>query len=102
MGNWRVVLLVGVVVAVVLWGASIWVKDNPTSSFHHRTTNTADCAYTIGGVQPPGCVNRIIYDYSLANTRSRYLRFAALAVVVITLASIPLLRDRERRRAAQT
>jgi energy-converting hydrogenase Eha subunit F len=98
MGNWRVVLLVGAVVAVVLVGASLWVHDNPPTQTVLAGSLTP---YTDGGVPVKAKLHKeTVPNQGLADQRARYLRYLAFAVVAVTLASIPLLRERERRQAA--
>lgn len=86
--------------AVILVGASLWVHDNPSTQTVVVTSLGAP-GYTIAGVPEVKHVHKkTVTNQSLADQRARYLRFAVLAVGILTLASIPLLRERERRLAA--
>lgn len=81
---WRVVLLVGLVSALVLGGVGLWQEQQP-----HET-----CKYTmISGEQ--------VEDLGTcrgtqAHHHAQLLWYSAAAVGVVTLASMPLLRLRER------
>jgi hypothetical protein len=89
-------------VAIALVGASMWVKDNPTHKTVHIAAQPASTQQGDGIIDSfPGhpASTQTVADQTLADTRARYLRFLALAVVVIALASIPILRQREQGRA---
>jgi hypothetical protein len=82
----------------------MWVKDNPG---HHTEHYSARSPYTVNGQDwqdyydtIPGGLSgtSLVIDQTVADTRARYLRFFAVAVALITLASIPLLRQREQQK----
>jgi hypothetical protein len=82
---WRVVLLIGVLVAVLLGGAAVWQDQRPHESCRH---------VRISGEQ-------VEVEGSCRETQARHhaqaLGYAAAGVAVVTLASMPLLRLRDRR-----
>jgi hypothetical protein len=80
---WRIWLLAGLVVALLLGGASLWVANTPP-----RTTHCGPKTY-----DQWGRVRKVVCDdVTAADHRSDYLRYAAFSAAVLTLAAIPLLR----------
>jgi hypothetical protein len=86
---WRVVLLVGVVIAGALGGASVYVNANP--SMVRSCIKTGTRVNLSGYVVPTYSCSRYL-DTSTAHRDSSYLRYAAFGAAAITVASIPLLR----------
>ncbi len=86
---WRIVLLVGAVLAVTLGGAGIYVDENPPTA---RACNTVTKHDSFGDITGHSTSCYHYPNISRAHQESRYLRYAAFGVIVVTLASIPLLR----------
>jgi hypothetical protein len=82
---WRVVLLVGVIVALVLGGAGLWQGQQP-----HQT-----CRYTMVNGAPAKVLGTC--RGTQARHQAQLLWYAAAAVGLVSLASMPLLRLRQHR-----
>jgi hypothetical protein len=96
--SWRAVLLVGAVLAVVAAGVGLFLDKSAL-----QVRGTADLEWT--NTWPAPFEREIWYrrggsDVVLAEGDENLWYFAAGAILVLTLASIPLLRERDRRRAA--
>jgi hypothetical protein len=84
---WRIWLLAGLALALLLGSASLWAGDNPPT----RTCLSSPPGNTLFSWD--GTAKRIsCQDTAVAQQREDYLRYAGFAVAVLTLASLPLLR----------
>jgi hypothetical protein len=101
---WRVALLIGVIIAVLLGGAAVYVEQSPAQTCSTSQTVIPPCTKSTesGGINwscvanPTGKTvvrhRSCAENFGAAHRHGRYLGFSALAVFAITLASIPLLR----------
>ena len=102
---WRVALLVGVTVAVLLYGVSVWAYGQ------ERTIQTTPCVYGYGGwgrcAPAPGTTLNYSWNEGPRRTETvtvnphgdlaRFSRYAAGATIIVTLAALPLLGLMRRR-----
>ena len=91
---WRVVLFVGTVLAVALMGVSLW-RGSILGSYQY-------CEVTPNSSTYYGCPALAQREgtYHPDSNQARYLRYAAGGVILITLASLPLLGLGRRSEAA--
>ena len=97
---WRITLLVGVTVAVLLYGVSVWAYGQ------EQTLGTTECVYgptADGGcAKAPSSSGGSIYadgpstegspvTLSPHHDLALYTRYAAGATIIVTLAALPLL-----------
>ena len=85
---WRVTLFVGVVVAVLLMAGGLWAR-----SITHTVTGGCLVRQNTGSLwaQTYGCAVRDTHTVTPHAEAARDLRYAAGAVVIVTLASLPML-----------
>jgi len=86
---WRVVLLVGTIVAVLLLGASV-ARDTTKEGVYY-SCDPSQPKPQFGGCYPQYQTIRHDYTSRPHADQVRYLRFAAAGVFLVTLASLPLL-----------
>jgi hypothetical protein len=100
--NWRILLPISVTIAVVLAGLGAWQAQATKTTYPnaHQVPCTQNTWYCQNA--GPQVVSGAPVEVETASGRrnSVILWSAAAGVLLVTLASIPLLRERERRQAA--
>jgi hypothetical protein len=112
--SWRVIFPLGIAVALALGAVGVW--ENQRLDLHHKCTHFAAIpaipSYTLTNPltgKPerfPGHKGSKATTVCLVNHRATYhhdatlVWYAAASVALLTLASLPLLMQRERHRAA--
>jgi hypothetical protein len=96
--NWRVVLPLGIVLAVVLGGVGVWLNQRLVATpYRQCLPNPITAEQQLQGVKPTRYCFRNNH-YTTYHHEATLAWYGSASIVAITLASLPLMMQRERRR----
>ena len=104
--NWRVLLPISVTIAVILSGLGAWKAQAAKTTYPNA--HQVACAQGAFWCEQPGNAPQTVLgdpvevETASGHRNSLILWSAAAGVLLVTFASLPLLRERERRATAQT